>query len=386
MGLIVAADSYLPHALKVHEAFQNKNWSISLILCSQNGQITLSKRQLKRFQVAHIEIEDQHLSLDDLKSNTGFLCKYDAVYLGLPAHHARNELRILKGTKTDKPPITISAFPGVLYYIQTYGQWCRAGSDILLFNDRRTFADYAKACKYLFGTTSENAVLFGYPSFANLPANNNGKNLVYVDQNILPKRKTDRKNLFTKIISIGEKNDFEKVVFLARNRPEEKSNHNNATCSHVETIVSEICNEGSSQIGVEVNYGSPQDVLLDCKLCLGINSTVLLYSMFLGIPTAPLKTPGAFGRFGGVRLFQKTRMAMSINELLNGRTVKMPTKEWSDANLLPSTDANKNLLLETVEARIATPLPARCLPNKLGTLMIARFICRAFDILLHYKV
>lgn len=389
--LLVAADSYLPHSVKIWETLQESNWEVQIAFCFYGCQKLISKRQIERFGASEIPTSKHTYDLANLDQLTNAACDFNAVFLGLPGHYTRDILKKIRCknlSNQNNYTITVSAFPGILYYIQTYGQWCRCSSDIILFNDKRTLNDYEVACKYLFGIPSSNSLLFGYPTLGKIEWDKeNATNLVYIDQNLLPYRYSDRKELYKKIISLGIKKKYKKIIFVGRNLLSENSNHKVNHSNHLDSIISEIRKDFSSS-PIEISYDPPSLSLRNCALCLGITSTVLLEAIYAGIPTAPINTKGVTGKFNGAKLFQKTDFSRSIEELLDNRSISLPSDKWLDDNLEATTPSTQSDFIEHLEKAYNTLDKNLILTNypKISVpLSVMKIICRAYDAYFHFR-
>lgn len=402
MALVVGGDSYLPHAKLISEALTGTGFIVELVLCETDGNAAVSQRQITRFGADKIPLACQSVREDELGAPS-FLDRYDVIYFGACGKSSRQfleKVRTYRKQRQRRLPVTICAFPGVLYYIQTYGQWCRQAADILLFNERRTLRDYRSACRYLFHISSENAVLFGYPMSKETDSAPGQRNdLVYVDQNILPRKKKDRIQLYKKLLVFASQTNFTKLVILARSLPEENSNHQVARSLHVQTLVDEILETYDPRIPVVIEYGPPHRALRSCALCLGVTSTVLIEAINAGIPTVPIIAKGVSGRFGGWRLFQKSPMAMTLDDLISGRPVQQPSQRWVDENLHVPGPQDKEKLVHKIRSLLrdscarrdsARPLLSlHCSSGATGRIQLVwlnTLICRVFDTIVHSKI
>lgn len=385
MCLIVSEDSYLPHAYQLYSTVKRETWEISLLLCEKNLQQTISQRQINRFDLSHIKKEKFLLNLD--KMNSEILKKYDAIYIGLPSNYCNKLINAINENDNTLHLRTICSFPGLLYYIQTYGLWCRAGADLLLFNDKRTLKDYELACRLMFGVDSSNALLFGYPAIRSITLKkSNRKTLLYVDQNIVPRQLEIRRELYHQIILIANERGFERVVFLARNKINERSNHNVNPTSHIATLVNELTKNNDYGVEIIIDYGDPKNWLKSCHMCISINSTVLLFAVHLGIPAVSLNTQGANGRFGGLRFFQKASLAMSSNDLKSGKKVEIPDKKWIYQNICTTTQDKKNDFNIALNKISSADKLGRRLPVKWSKFPYFRKIFELFDAYCHMRM
>ncbi|WP_109316452.1 DUF6716 putative glycosyltransferase [Pseudovibrio ascidiaceicola] len=387
IALIVEADSYLPLAKKIGNLLSENDWEVSLIILKRSGITLISERQLRRFGMLKFSLI--YIDYEYVSQNAQWACKFDAVFLGLTGAAARDQIKLLRRGLSEKYcPVIVCGFPGVSYYKQTYGQWCKIKADILLFNDRRTLRNYRQFCK-VFGITCHNDFLLGYPSLnAMAPQPDQQKDLVYIDQSILPKSYKDRRNLFKKIIEYGEKNKFRKISFLARNQIGEHNLHPNEVECHISKIVSELLDDECLNIEVEISYASPEEALRHCSVCLGITSTVLLEAMNAGIPTTPLRAKGIGGAFNGTRLFQLSPMAMHIEDLVHGASPTLPTSSWKHENIFYPTKSVEEYFAFKLEKIISlTDTKSRSRPSVVRLPnWVMKFICRLFDCYFHRSI
>jgi hypothetical protein len=392
VALIIGADSYVPHADAIASAFSARGWKLELFILSRDGTPAVNNRQLSRMVHSTdglCQLEPKELTLNRIFSST-FWKGFDAVFLGVHGTLAKKVLDLLKkpAAISTPHPLAICCFPGVSYYLQSYGQWLRARADIVLFNERRTYQDYKKVRKFISRKKPENALLFGYPSLTDIsrePVQSNS--ILYVDQNVLPAGYKDRLELVEKLFDLAEARPEYTLRILARNKPTEQSNHNALGRTHIETLVEEVRRQRSSGCNLVVEFGAPKDYLATTSLCLGITSTILLHAMYLGISTIPLRVNGVRGAFNGYKLFQKSPMAMQIEDLIAEKPACNLDSAWAHANILATNDQTKMDLCEMVLRKLSNREP---IPETYQLFDILPSFSKAIfgfvDFLLHFKI
>lgn len=354
IGLIVGADSYLLQAQALADVFSAENWDIEIFCATRDGSPVVSERQLNRDKAASAEVVSSHFDLDhpprDWAINWG---DFDALFVGLPALRSSRFLKFVETlpTRGKARPVTISSFPGVLYYLQSYGQYSRSAADILLFNERRTFDDYRLLRRiFPFIFNGANEVLYGYMSVGGISKSEDSRApIVYIDQNVLPESYEHRKAVFSKLIKYANEHAKRELIFLARNEPGEQSNHACPDHHHVDFLVREILKEQDVTVPVSVSYAAPRDILKECSVCIGFTSTVLIEAICASIPTVVLRADGVSGSFNGAKLFQDTSFAVSIDELASIKQPPQPCNSWMEENIFVPGPEEKKALIENVE-------------------------------------
>lgn len=394
MALIIGADSFVPHAELIGLYFSRNGWTVELVILTHEFTDLINERQLKRLSVnpdSFTGINIRRITREELM-HRDFYNDYSSIFLGIPGTQTQvitSKINQIYKTTPHERPITIGCFPGVLYYIQTYGQWTRCGTDILLFNERRTMNDYTFARRHLFGNIKNNAILFGYPALYGTERNkiDNGP-IVYIDQLILPRSYRSRKILVRKLFDLSEYYKNKDVIILARSKLQEVSNHSAVTLNHISTIVEEVKHERPDSRPPMIEYGSPHALIASASLCLGITSTLLLAAMQMGVPTAPLRTPGIRGPFNGFRLFQKSPMAMTFDELLAGNSPPPPDPTWMENNVHTPNPVSINLLIEKAEGLLVDIKNSREPRGKIKPApnFVMKIICKMYDIYVHSKL
>ena len=387
--VLVSADSYLPHAKLVASALERAGWKVhTLHLKLQGGGI--SARQFQRFGYAFDISATISLQSIEQLLNQCDLFQYDAVFLGIPGTsvHAIDQQLIAHSSKYGiERPITLSCFPGVLYYTQSFGQWLRSNSDILLFNERRTFRDYTLLKRFFLVKDTGNAFLLGYPSLKDFPPakikTKSKETYVYVDQAILPKTYENRLALFTKLVELAELKPKTDLIFLSRSVVGEHSNHDIEPRLHCSNIVSAILDEKRNCSNVSISYQSPEEVLPIASLCIGISSTVLLAALHSGIPVASLVEEARSDPFNGYRLFRHSGFATSIQKIKDGVFNLEPSPNWLDDNIHVPGAAEENKLVEKIEFMCRSKIKGK--PNKrtFWNKDFVEILCKKIDKIAH---
>ncbi|MES0809980.1 DUF6716 putative glycosyltransferase [Roseibium sp. SCPC15] len=343
---MIGADSYVPHADAIASTFRTEGWKLELFIVSKEERPVVSERQLRRMahSIDGLQLLSPQLLPTDKLFAPSFWQQFEAAFLGLHGTLAKKVLDLHKcqQRRNSKTPLTICCFPGVSYYLQTYGQWLRAGADIVLFNEPRTYKDYKRINRIFSNKPPDNSLIFGYPTLTNLDKkSDNNKSILYIDQNILPKGYKNRRNLTRKLFDLAEARPDATLRILARNKPTENSNHNAPDRTHIQFLVDEVRRTRKETSNIIVEYGPPREYLPEASLCIGITSTILLHSMYLGIPTVPLRIKGVRGEFNGFNLFQKSPMAMAIDDLISLKSIPALDHAWTCENILATDEIAK---------------------------------------------
>ena len=388
IAIILGADSYVAHAKQFAQALGSDYPDIHFFILSDHGTPAISDRQFGRF-FPDTPPPYEYLQ-KELLCTQEFIENFHAIFLGIPGtaiYRFTQWMRRLDLPQDTTRPLIATTFPGVQYTIQTYGQWTRRHADIVMFNDRRTFQNYRVAARALFHTDPDNALLFGYP-FDNLervakkwtpvfrektpdtknrdhtrdpdpvrpaPTDAPRKKIVFIDQHAMPQSYEDRKYLVQKLVQYAASRPDERIIILGRSTPNEVSNHSPEENAHIEQLLNEVKKERGAQDNITLSYAPATDILPGACLCIGINSTLLIQAIWAGIPTVALKTRGTDGPFNAYRLFQKSRFALSFDDMIDGQMPRAPSARWLHDNLLISTDETREKLRLKMAALVARP-------------------------------
>ncbi|MFQ6539614.1 MULTISPECIES: DUF6716 putative glycosyltransferase [Aphanothece] len=283
MAAIACFDSFGKTAMAMLSVCRKEGAGTTLYLLEIQGR-RLSRRQLLEIQRIDGRVTIIHQEWQQLRAIRPTLLGLDALILGLDGQRTR-ELQLL--LRADAPdghwPLTVSAYPGILFRHQIEGMMDRSGADLLCLNSPVDLDLYQQACRAL-GLPSDNAVVTGLPILWDLHPRRRTSverpTIVFFEQPSVPGNPLQRHYLCNRLNDLAQRWPDHTVIFKPRTSGVERTLHrrHGEMASRIEKLMRKSPN-------LQINYKPSLALLRHCGCAITVSSTAAMESMAMGIST-----------------------------------------------------------------------------------------------------
>lgn len=318
--IIASHDSFLKAAINTSKYIPYK--TLDICIHTQN-RIRLSNRQL-----LDIGIKDTKL-IKYSEINVKEYSKYDLIIISVGNKLFRSFIvQFYNEYSYNHPrrPLIISVFGGVIFgHIDSI--LSRIDSDIILANSlsdkniiKKALEIYKKPAKTInFGLANihENQVI----------KRQNGKNIIFIDQVKIPKLELERKFVISKLLDIARNNKNNNIILKIRKLPNEVTVHDEKY-PYIKILESfeDIPNN------FIISSEPISKLLPTAKIVISFSSTVILESIYYGIPSFIIKDLGIRKDLENHH-FLNSNLYIDFNDLNHSLVNKEVNKDWYFQNI-----------------------------------------------------
>lgn len=311
--LVYSADSYVVFCDILYRKLISLGCQARIIEVRANLDVpVLSAEQRKKWGVSFVDSDvefiDKGALLPLIKSS-----RADYVFFGMPGFEV---FRFCKKIDTDtqfNPFLVVAtAFPGLLFNNRVSGVFLRTFVDRLLFSDPFLY-ERSRMAAFFFPKIKEKYILIGSPRLAEVPVQTGSARqyIIFFEQNVVPPTASARRELAEKLATITKSHPEKKLLVVSRNRPGEISNHMVKDEERIEFFLKDIGFDNYEEF-----YDNWLLFLPEIFMALGISTTALLESSFLGIPSFSVDIDyPQYGKFDARKLFKDMGFVRSGTEL-----------------------------------------------------------------------
>lgn len=311
--IVYSADSYIVFCDILYRKLVSLGCNARIIEARENSdKPVLSSGQRKKWGVSFVDSDvefiDKEALLPLIKSSQA-----DYVFLGMPGFEVFKFCKKIDNDMQFNPFLVIAtAFPGLLFNNRVSGVFLRTFVDRLLFSDPFLYERSRMAASF-FPKLREKYILVGAPRLGEVPVKPGSARqyIVFFEQNVVPPTASARRDLAEKLATITRSHPEKKLLVVSRNRPGEISNHMVKDEERIDFFLKDMGFDN-----YEVFYDDWLLLLPEIFMALGVSTTALLESSFLGIPSFSVDVDyPQYGKFDARRLFKDIGFVRSGAEL-----------------------------------------------------------------------
>lgn len=328
-------DSFTKSALAVANEFKKFDIKIDWIFLEN-----ITSRNIDYSAYGFVK-NTKKLTYSALFKTADFLA-YDLIVIydtgGMIRRICYNLFKLNSERKTDKRPVIITGYPGIIFSEIYTGFSNRALADYVLLSNEYEYEQYKEFC-YRSKLTF-NGLLWGW-NFkpVTLAKEHKTKTFIFADQDIIPKDLADRKYLADQLIKLAIKRPDIDLIIKSRTKKGEKRLFNPEW-----TIVDLIkSSERDLPKNLKFKWGSIESVLAYADSLITISSTVAIQSLMSGINTVIISDFGINDK-NGTQYFMGSGCLKSFRQLAENEKT-FPNKLWLDKHI-PTT--NRDLIVKTI--------------------------------------
>ncbi len=329
IAAIASFDSFGKTAMAMLSVCRKQGAMTTLFLLEIQGR-RLSRRQLIEIQRIDAKVTIVRQDWQTLRQIRATLAGLDALVLGLDGQRTR-ELQML--LRSEMPggrwPLTVSAYPGILFRHQIEGMMDRSGADLLCLNSPVDLALYSHACEAL-GISASNAVVTGLPILWNLHPGRRGPvekpSIVFFEQPSVPGNPLQRHYVCNRLNDLAKRWPDHTVIFKPRTSGVERTLHrrHGEMASRIEKLMRKSPN-------LQINYKPSLALLRQCGCAITVSSTAAMEAMALGISTRIVADLGVNETLGN-HYFVASNTVRSFEAIIADPFTPIHDEAWLDSH------------------------------------------------------
>lgn len=284
IAALASFDSFAKTAMAILSVCRQQGATTSLNLLEIPGR-KLSRRQ--RVEVQRIDTRTRMLRHSWADSRE--LCQQleqdcDALVLSLDGQRSRELLLHLEHQKgeSERQPLLISAYPGILFRYQLEGMLDRSGVDLLCLNSEQDLKTYQEGCDAL-NIDASNAVCTGLPILWNLKPPEQRRDrapFVFFEQPSIPAHPLQRRFLCQQLQVLAQAWPEHPVIFKPRTSSVESTLHRRH--GEMAEMIRKMKKETPN---LTISLLPASRLLSDCGCAITVSSTAALEAMAMGVST-----------------------------------------------------------------------------------------------------
>lgn len=321
--------------------------------------LELSGRKLSRRQVLEIRRIDprtrilQH-SWSALRNLRADLIELDALLLGLDGRRSRETQLLLQSqwAGSERRPLLVSAYPGILFRHQLEGMMDRSGVDLLCLNSEGDADLYRQACAAL-GMDSGNALVTGLPILWPLQPRLQVPDraaIVFFEQPSVPDNPIQRKYLCRRLAELAKAWPEHPVIFKPRTSGVEATLHR-----HHGEMASRITKLNRKIPNLRISYKPSLALLQQCGCAITVSSTAAMEAMALGVSTRIVADLGINESLGN-HYFVGSGALADFDAIIRDPFTPQHHQDWLESH--GHQPDGRERFLQELNHRLQHPLPA----------------------------
>ncbi|SBO44577.1 DUF6716 putative glycosyltransferase [Cyanobium sp. NIES-981] len=329
IAAIASFDSFGKTAMTILSQCRREQARTTLYLLEVQGR-RLSRRQLLEIQRIDARVTIVRQEWQALRQIRSSLADLDALVLGLDGQRTRElELLLRADVQPGGWPLTISAYPGILFRHQIEGMMDRSGVDLLCLNSPVDLDLYVQACRAL-GLNSDNAVVTGLPILWNLHPGRRGRGdqptIVFFEQPSVPANPLQRHYICNRLNDLAKRWPDHTVIFKPRTSGVERTLHrrHGEMASRIEKLMRKSPN-------LQINYKPSLALLRQCGCAITVSSTAAMESMAMGISTRIVADLGVNETLGN-HYFMGSNTVRSFEAIIDDPFTPIHDESWLDSH------------------------------------------------------
>jgi hypothetical protein len=359
IAAIASFDSFGKTAMTMLSACRRQGARTTLYLLEIQGR-RLSRRQLLEIQRIDARVTIVRQEWQTLRQMRTAMAELDALVLGLDGQRTREVQLLLQAEAAEgRWPLTVSAYPGILFRHQIEGMMDRSGVDLLCLNSPVDLELYRQACGAQ-GLSDDNAVVTGLPILWNLHQGRRGPGdnptIVFFEQPSVPANPLQRHYICNRLNDLARRWPDHTVIFKPRTSGVERTLHrrHGEMASRIEKLMRKSPN-------LQINYKPSLALLRQCGCAITVSSTAAMEAMALGISTRIVADLGVNETLGN-HYFMGSNTVRSFEAIITDPFTPIHDEDWLDHHGRCQDGAAR--FVEALAERLGRSRPA--LPASVG--------------------
>ncbi|WP_350297390.1 DUF6716 putative glycosyltransferase [Agrobacterium arsenijevicii] len=349
--VLVSYDSFLNVGKLIGSRFEQAGCAVDVALVKTGRKNQISSAQINILGQGQ---DIPWISIPEFLRNPEFL-EYNCIFCCLEGLSIRRLIHSLTRL-TDRRPLIVCAYPGLLLRDAYDGLAMRSGCDLVWLNSTKDIDAYRKMCD-AFGISAGNARLFGVaPLLQKIERSDDDKTkpVVFFEQAVIPRHYDERVYLARQLVILAKKFPDRQFIIKLRATGDDVTLHQPSYPLDPLLIEAAKSQGGWPQNLRLSSKESAVSLLAKASHCLTISSTVSVQAIKAGIPTAIIGDYGAREEYG-LNYFFGSGLITTFDKIRFPFEGK-PEKYWWSYNVEDPDRHIARLISETIELA-ASDLP-----------------------------